>query len=233
MPQHGFLRNNYWKANNSYNTADAAGIEYTLELKNVENSRGEGSPWDATTTEFDCCCNYTIEIGPNKMTTSLAITNTSSNNKPFDFQTLQHTYYLVEGGAAFDPAQCYVKGLSGYSVEDKITNEEYDAGEDPVVLVGNVDRIYNPTQDAAKSVDVTIGVGGSNGIQMKAIGEVDGTGVPVSCVVWNPFKEKAGAMSDFDDPQYVDMICVEPGILNKTTLEAGKTAKLTQIVQVL
>lgn len=230
MPQHGFLRQNYWKASEPYETSDIAGIEYTLELKDVQNARGVGL-WDES-TELDCVCTYKIEIGCNKMTTALMIKNTSSS-KAFDFQTLQHTYYLVNDGAAFDPSQCYVKGLNGYIVDDKITNTEYDAGEEPVVLVGNVDRVYNPKEGSAKSVDVKIGVGGSSTIQMKAIGEVDGKEVPVACVVWNPFKEKAAAMGDFDDPQYVDMICVEPGILNKTSLEVGKTATLTQTVDIM
>ena len=42
MPQHAFLRNNYWKFDESsaYDNTDSAGISLTLDLKDVKNSRG-------------------------------------------------------------------------------------------------------------------------------------------------------------------------------------------------
>jgi glucose-6-phosphate 1-epimerase len=197
MPQHGFLRNNYWKVDESsaYDTADAAGISYTFELKDAKNSRG--GKWDEK-TDLDCSCVFAIKIGADKMETSLEIKNTAS--KPFDFQTLQHTYYLVDGNAALDTSQCYVKGLEGYSVSDKVTKEEYTLGADPVTIGGSVDRIYTPP--AGKGVvDVTIGVGGGKTIKMTATGLLDGSSVPVSCVVWNPHKKNAAKMGDFGDDQ--------------------------------
>ena len=33
----------------------------------------------------------------------------------------------------------------------------------------------------------------------------------IDVVVWNPWQEKAEAMSDFDDSGYNNMVCVEPG----------------------
>lgn len=228
MPQHGFLRNNYWKFDESsaYDNTDSAGISLTLDLKDVKNSRG--GKWDENTT-FDCSCVFSIEIEANKMTTELEIQNTSSNS--FEFQTLQHTYFLVDGGAALDSAQCYVKGLEGYSVVDKITNEEYVLGEDPVVISGNVDRIYTPPAGDKDVVDVDIGVGGGKVVKMTATGMMDGASTPASCVVWNPYKEKAAAMGDFGDDQYVDMICVEPGLLKGLSLQGGKSAKLVQTIE--
>ena len=40
------------------------------------------------------------------------------------------------------------------------------------------------------------------------------TPLPPSCVVWNPWIEKASAMADFDDEGYKEMVCVEPGVIN-------------------
>lgn len=198
MPQHGFLRNNYWKVDESsaYDSESAAGISLTLDLKDVKNSRG--GKWDEN-TKFDCFCVLSIKVEANNMTTELEIKNTSSN--PFEFQTLQHTYFRVEGGAAFDPSQCYVKGLEGYSASDKITNEDYTLGSDPIVLVGNVDRVYTPLADGKDVVSVEVGVGGGKVMKMTASGVCNGAATPVSCVVWNPFKEKAAAMGDFGDEQ--------------------------------
>lgn len=254
MPQHGFLRTNFWKVDESsaYDNADSAGIAYTLALKDVKNSRG--GKWDENSI-FDCSCTYSIKIAGSKMETALEIQNTGEN--PFEFQTLQHTYYLVDGGSAQDSTQCYVKGLEGYVVSDKITDEEYTLGNEPITIPGLVDRVYTPPV-GRDVVDVVIGVGGGKTIKMVSAGKMDGASTPVSCVVWNPYKEKAAAMGDFGDDQvrnsgglfctnsfifphgmlmpfmqYVDMICVEPGLLQNPTLSAGKSACLTQTIELL
>lgn len=197
MPQHGFLRNNVWQVDEEsvYDRQDSAGINYTLTLKDVKNSRG--GKWDEH-TELDCFCVYSIKIEASKMTTTLGIKNISS--KPFDFQTLLHTYYLVDGNAALDASQCYVKGLEGYAVHDKINDEKYKLGGDPVVIDKLTDRVYTPPT-GKDAVAVTIGVGAGKTMHMSATGLVDGATVPVSCVVWNPFKENAAAMGDFGDDQ--------------------------------
>jgi glucose-6-phosphate 1-epimerase len=197
MPQHGFLRANVWTVDESsaYDRADAAGISYTLELKNVKASRG--GKWDQN-TELDCVCVYQIKVEANKMTATLGVKNTGS--KSFDFQTLIHTYYLVDCNAGLDGSQCYVKGLEGYSVDDKVTGEKYMLGKDPVIIVGSTDRVYTPPS-GKNVVDVTIGVGGGKTMKISGTGSVDGTSVPVSCVVWNPFKENAAKMGDFADDQ--------------------------------
>ena len=110
MPQHGFLRTNFWKADDSsvYDNEEGAGITYTLDLKEVKNSRG--GKWDEN-TQFDCSCLYHVKINSKSITTRLEIKNTG--DKQFPFQTLLHTYYLVDGNAALDGSKCYVKGLEG------------------------------------------------------------------------------------------------------------------------
>ena len=112
MPQHGFLRTNFWKADESsaYDNEDGAGISYKLQLKDVKNSRG--GVW-GDDTEYDCSFSYNIKIGAKTITTCLEITNTG--NKSFQFQTLLHTYYHVGGNDALDGSKCYVKGLEGTS----------------------------------------------------------------------------------------------------------------------
>lgn len=227
MPQHGFLRNNFWKVDESsaYDNESGAGISLTLDLKDAKNSRG--GKWDENTT-LDCTATFTIKVEASKMTTELEITN--SAGEKFNFQTLQHTYFRVEDGAAYNGEECYVKGLEGYAVSDKITNEEYTLGTDPIVLEGNVDRVYTPP-NGKDVVSVNIGVGGGKVMKLTAFGTCGDSAAPVSCVVWNPFNEKAAAMSDFGNDQFVEMICVEPGILGTASLEAGKSAKLTQVIE--
>jgi len=231
MPQHGFLRTNFWKVEESsaFDNESEAGIRYSLALKDVKNSRG--GQWDEN-TEFDCTCDYTVRIDGTKMTTSLEIKNTGS--KAFEFQTLQHTYLQVEGKSAQDPTQCYVEGLEGYGVVDKITNTEYSWEKKAVTIPDNVDRVYNPPADKVSSnLSVTVAVGEGKKVKITGKGLLEGNQAPVSCVIWNPYKDKAAAMGDFGDDQYVDMICVEPGLLSGSTLEPGKRGSLTQVIEML
>jgi glucose-6-phosphate 1-epimerase len=106
------------------------------------------------------------------------------------------------------------------------------ASSHPIVIANETDRVYRAP--AEKTVlDVTIGVGDDKIMKLTAFGSIGGNAEPVSCVVWNPYIEKAKGMSDFGDDEYKEMICVEPGLLGEPSLEGGNTAKLSQTLQML
>mmetsp|Transcript_10482 Transcript_10482/g.15003 ORF Transcript_10482/g.15003 Transcript_10482/m.15003 type:complete len:323 (+) Transcript_10482:43-1011(+) len=228
-PQHGFLRRNKWKVveGSQFDTDDSAGVSLELELKDVTVARGDGT-WGNDTT-LNCKCVYTVKIDANSMTNTLAMENLGS--EAFDFQVLLHTYYLVAMGKALDHELCNVKGFEGYLVDDKVSGETYTLGSDPVTIPEVIiDRVYTPPSGKI-DLNLTIAAGTDNMVELKANGDVDGTAVPVSGVVWNPHKIKAEAMGDFGSDQYNDMICVEPGLLsNVPKLEGGKIATFTQVM---
>jgi glucose-6-phosphate 1-epimerase len=227
MPQHGYARRNNWDHVRDYDDAESAGIVFRLELNKASDGRGEHNIWQPG-SDCDCTLVLTVDFTGKTIATTLTIENTG--HRAFPFQALLHTYYKVENGAALQNDQCFVNGLEGYTVSDKVTPvAPYTADATPITIAGEVDRVYDPPADK-KVVDVSIGVGnGHQTVSMTAEGMVDGKSVPVSCVVWNPFVEKAAGMSDFGNEEYHDMICVEPGILDRNTLlEGGKVATLTQ-----
>ena len=232
MPQHGFSRRNVWTETKTWDESGSAGCSYELNFPDdVSDGRGKSNPWEGD--DLKCTLVLECDFNGDTMTTSMKMKNTGS--KTFPFQSLLHTYYQVAGSAALDGTQCYVKGLRGYTCKDKVTKEaDYTLGADPVTISCATDRVYTPPS-GKNVVDVTIGVGNSKRLNLKAMGSVDGVEVPTSCVVWNPFKEGAAAMGDFGDTQYNDMICVEPGLLNGATtpdIAPGTEAILTQIVKV-
>jgi glucose-6-phosphate 1-epimerase len=234
MPQHGFLRKNVWQCETSsrYDKQEAAGMEFTLQLKDVDDGRGEGNPWNKNKPEYDCTVVLAIKVEPSQLTTTLTVKNTGT--KAFPFQALFHTYYQVDEHAALNSAKCYVKGLEAYQVEDKISGASYIQGSDPVTIQGNVDHVYTPPADHQKKdkLSVTIGVGPPcKTMQMTAHGTVGGKTVPTSCVVWNPHQIKAEEMGDFGSDQYVDMICVEPGLLGPNVLEVGLSGQFVQMMR--
>ncbi|KAL7542104.1 hypothetical protein ACHAXR_011516 [Thalassiosira sp. AJA248-18] len=231
MPQHGFLRNNYWKevSGSQFDDDDSAGISMELALKDVVNSRG--GKWD-TDTKLDAKCTYTVKINGNGFTTTISMENLGEDT--WDFQVLLHNYFLVQDRMALDGEQCNVKGLEGYTVSDKVSGEDYVLGGESVTIPDVIiDRVYTPPKDKM-DLSVIIAAGPSNNLSLTASGEVNGEKVPVSGVVWNPHEEKAKGMGDFGDDQYVDMICVEPGLLSDVpSLEGGKKASFTQVITCL
>lgn len=238
MPHHGFARRNTWKVKEgSVHDEEAhAGVTFTLDLEDASDGRGEKNLWCPSQAKTDgtaCRLVCDIKVDGISLTTNLVAENTGKD--AFDFNMLQHTYFAVDGGDAQDADQCYVHGLGGYSVIDKVdssnngSTQSYDE-DGGVTLAGEVDRVFiHP--ESHNAVHVKIGVGNNKVVKMEAYGEVDDSPIPVSCVVWNPYKEKAAAMGDFGDDEYEDMICVEPGLLgHQPVVPPGKEARLTQII---
>lgn len=219
MPQHGYARRNVWTCVKEYDTEAAAGAVWELDPSAVKDGLG-------SQTVSPCTLRYTVEFSAKQITTTITVCNTTA---AVPFQTLLHTYYTVEN--ALDATQCFVKGLQGYAVTDKVSPSIVGPiGEAIVAIKAETDCIYSPPA-GTKDVEVTIGTGKGRTVSMVAKGVVNGESVPVSCVVWNPYIEKAAALGDFGNEEYKTMICVEPGILgDDAVVAAGKEASLTQII---
>jgi glucose-6-phosphate 1-epimerase len=244
VPQHGFARNNKWTLVGRPTidfSVGTVGATFRLDLKDVSNGRGTDNPWE-TDAVYDVRMELTVEIHENgALTTELAVHN--AGRAAFEFQALFHTYYRVSGGAALDPKLTFVHGLGGYAALDQLTSQTKVLGADEsVTIASEVDRIHTPP-DSKSAANVVIGVGGDadgkDVVEMKCEATIrtagrhgdsaGSTAVPVSVVVWNPYVDKAAAMGDFGNDEYVDMICVEPGILQRhVVLEPGQVATLRQ-----
>lgn len=229
MPQHGFARRNRWTFLDSYDTKESAGARYELKFCDVKDGLGDSNDW--ANEKYDCTLVCTLDCNASQVTTSLEIQNTGS--AAFPFQALLHTYYSVAGKAALQPGKCFVSGLAGYTVADKVTKAaETVSDAEAITITGEVDRVYDPP-NGTTSANVRIHAGEGASVELTATGTLDDVALPISCVVWNPFIEKAKGLSDFGDEEYFEMICVEPGILkDSVVLDPGKTARLTQHIKV-
>jgi len=92
-----------------------------------------------------------------------------------------------------------VRGLEGISGWDQLTTTDI-TGSDVISFEKNVDTIYKNTE---KQITISSDLG-SLVLHRKDLPDV---------VVWNPWSEKAKAMSDFDDDGFKRMVCVEPGFV--------------------
>ena len=237
MPSHGFLRCNYWQTltDTVYDNDNEAGCEFKLELKDAKSETRGDSIWAARDGDgddkVDCTVLFKVVVKPTSLTTTLTIQNTGS--KSFDYQTLLHTYYKINGSKALCKTSCNVVGLEGYSVDDKITNEKSTQDSTPIAIDREVDRIYTPTDSTSNNLNVIICTGDDGSkVGLKATcKDHDEKEVPVSVVVWNPFVDKAKRLGDFDDDEYHDMLCVEPGILSGNEgIAPGKSVSFEQVI---
>jgi len=228
MPQHGFARNNWWTLGPIVHTENASSVSYHLDLDQVTEARGSNNPWE-TNDLYNVRLELTVTISGDSLTTVLQVQNTGVTD--FAFQALFHTYYAVSGHAALNSQECFVRGLQGYSAYDQVGKCNTLVGSDPITVAGELDSIHTPPSDCP-TASVEIGVGGGRTVSLTCVGTVNGVATPISVVVWNPHVEKAASMNDFGDDQYLDMICVEPGLLSRPLLSSGAVAVLKQIIRV-
>uniref|UniRef100_A0A7R9UBK7 glucose-6-phosphate 1-epimerase n=1 Tax=Pinguiococcus pyrenoidosus TaxID=172671 RepID=A0A7R9UBK7_9STRA len=217
MAQHGFVRNSKWNFAGSTTEGDELVSSFVITH---EDATHEAWPYKYE-LQFD------VRLAPESLTTVLNIKNTG--DEEFGFQCLQHPYFNVG-----DITETRVIGFQGCSYFDKVTGELTNPIEETrevVDVTQETDRIFCapipdpilvkcPAGDFEVSKSAKIVEGASEG--------------PLSpdTVFWNPWIDTAAGMSDFNNDGYLEMLCVEPGLVNgKTQLPPGAIASLTQVVR--
>jgi glucose-6-phosphate 1-epimerase len=136
----------------------------------------------------------------------LLVTNT--DDKPFQFQTALHTYFRIG-----DIHKTYVKGLQGVELIDSLREKAHETEtRDAIGFDQEVDRIYIKTPEHVWIDDQA----NSRIIDIRKQNMAD-------VVVWNPWIEKSKRMADYGDDEYLEMVCVETGVIeNPVELAPGK-----------
>lgn len=179
-PAHGFARTLEWSVVRTKPTGSAVGL--TLALA-PSNSTRRFFPQD-----FELL--YTITVGAN-LTVSLEIRNRSSAE--FTFEEALHTYLAVG-----DVRQSTIDGLDGRTFIDKTAGGSRTRQFGSVHIERETDRVYLDTTDNVRVTDPVL--------RRQLL--VSKTGSQ-STVVWNPWIEKAKALSDFGDDEWPKMLCIE------------------------
>jgi D-hexose-6-phosphate mutarotase len=135
-----------------YNTEECAGVRFGLNLANVQDGLGSDNDW--VNDRYSCTLVLTVEFTARTMTTTLEIQNTGTI--AFPFQALQNMYFHIVDQAALQPDKCFVTGLKGYTVSDKVTKAQPHVNEmEKIVIDGEVDQVYDPLQNGLKN-DVNV-----------------------------------------------------------------------------
>jgi len=140
-----------------------------------------------------------------------------NRDKPFTFTTALHTYFKIK-----DVHSISVHGLKGISYIDKVSSgKKVEETSDDIQLTGETDRVYEHVKHDVKMNSK------DDSILLKRHNFPD-------VVVWNLWSEKAKAMADMGDDDWVGFICAEAAATSTPiTLEAGHNWKAWQEISKL
>lgn len=220
LPQHGFARNSRWEflgksssesgpISKSGNGDDCVKLDFGLFSSKL-------SPEARKAWGYDFGLIYSVTLGIDSLQTMLNVRN--EGDKAFEFQMLLHSYFRVK-----DISKTSLTGLLGTAYIDKVldatTNTESSSS---LSITGEVDRVYQKIgQDTTTIIEDS---------QPRLDIVRDNLS---DTVVWNPWREKAKAMSDFaPDDGFKSMVCVEVGSVRAwQMLEGGETFEAGQILK--
>ena len=201
---HGVARLSEWELSETAAAPDGSvKVVFTLP-SNILMQAG----WPAATVTF------TVTIAET-LTMELSVANVTTQD--FIFEACLHTYFHIG-----DIAQVSIAGLKGLTYLDKVDNfARKQEATDAVKISSEVDRVYLNSTGTVKVHDA----------KLRRTLTVEKSG-SASTVVWNPWIEKAKAMSDFVPDEYKEMICVEGGNVgdSKVTISPGKSATLKVVL---
>lgn len=193
LPRHGFARDRAWTWVEGAQRGDV--VIGVLRLTDDEATR---AIWPH---RFEA--ELSFSLSGLQLDVELAVTNTG--DAPFDFSAALHSYLRVD-----DVRRARLGGLYGVRYVDQVNGTEQHQEMDPFSFAGEIDRIYF---DAAGPLSLATAMGRMT-ITREGFGDV---------VVWNPGPEKAAAMADLPDDDWLRLLCVEAAVIgNPVTLAPGQ-----------
>lgn len=204
-PQHGFVRARRWTVAASCRTTHAT--ELVLETATT--------PADASLWPHHAEARLRLVAGA---TLRLELTTRNTGSEAFELTQALHSYFRVS-----DIAQVEVCGFEGLDYLDKLDGYARRQQAGPIVINGEIDRIYLGHTGPAVIRDAALG----RGIVVTKSGSA-------SSVVWNPWEERAKDFGDIPETEYRRMVCVETANAGDdiVRIEPGQEHTLTAELQV-
>ncbi|KAJ3116636.1 hypothetical protein HK098_006527 [Nowakowskiella sp. JEL0407] len=228
LPQHGFARNSKWTfVGLTFENANESTAVFSLTPEGVPAELSELWP-------FGFKLFYTVSLlsSPARLRTSLRVVNTDS--KEWEFTALLHTYFKVD-----DITKVGVSGLQSTTYFDKPTQTHITEESSRVTINSEVDRAYLKVRGEVLVDQLVTATVERHGIKFNEEGLVGLLKIRKSSsmsdvVVWNLWEEKAKAMADMGDEDYLRYICVEVGAVEPfIKLGPGESWEGFQIVEAI
>ncbi|UIZ29727.1 hypothetical protein KXD40_003054 [Peronospora effusa] len=226
FPNQGFASTTDWTLVSSKNSTEEK--IPSMATFTMESSDATRAIWPV-----DFKLEYVVELYANELTTALYVTNTFTEQ--IKFQALLHNYLWVDDvrnkGAV-------VSGLEGVNYFDQVAQVNKTESRKYIDFAAETDNVYRNAPDM-----VQVLIDGTNTVQrsvsVRKEGSISSTDsqevlkTETDFVVWNPWVNRAEAMQDFNNEEYINMVAVEPGRVSEMQpLLAGKTYTLKQSIAV-
>jgi glucose-6-phosphate 1-epimerase len=186
LPRHGFVRTRSWQLARA-----EAGDGDALAVLELTDDHSTRALWPhAFALELTVC------VRGERLDVELAVTNTGED--PFAFMAALHTYL---GVAEVEAAR--LTGLTGCRYEDFTRGSTHVDEADAVRVGDEIDRIY-------------FGVGAPLLLtEAQRRLRIEAAHFP-EVVVWNPWQEKAAAMTDLAPGDFRRFLCVEAALIEQS-----------------
>jgi glucose-6-phosphate 1-epimerase len=204
-PAHGFVRTKAWQLESIAKVGGAVTVSMF-----TESNEGTKRWWPA-----DFRLVHRATFG-RELSLELVVTNTGRTS--LRFEEALHTYYRVR-----NIEKTRVRGLDGVHYLDKTDRNEEKTQQGEIVIVSETDRVYLNTRDAIELDDPVLHR------RTRVTKENSRT-----TVVWNPWVQKARALSDLGDEEWMQMICIETSNVSDfaVDLAPGQQHKMKALVRV-
>lgn len=180
-PAHGFARTQNWEFGELYEAADR--VELSMVLRATQSNQ---TIWRG---EADVTARWIMTA--NSLTVSLTTRNTGRD--PVAITQALHTYFPTS-----DIHQTRLGGLHRQSYLDTLDNWRRKTQSRSVSFTAETDRIYYTSPDGHHLSLTT----------PEHTTRIDASGSQ-SCIVWNPWIEKASRLSQFANNAWQRMVCAE------------------------
>ncbi|MCE9612565.1 MAG: D-hexose-6-phosphate mutarotase [Chthoniobacter sp.] len=206
-PAHGFARTMEWEVE----SLAVDGDQTVLVVLRLGASEATRAHWP-----HEFVLRHHIVIG-SRLVMMLEVENVSG--EPFQFEEALHTYFAVSNAREFS-----ITGLENAPYLDKADGFRPKVqGPEPLRFTAETDRTFENTRSTCVLDDP--------GAERRIIVEKSGS---ATTVVWNPWIEKAAAMKDFGDDEWMRMACIETANAgaNAITLRAGEKHAMRAVISV-
>lgn len=207
-PMHGFARIAPWRLVEEEAGGDSVRLAWELTNQDVAGAAGA--------EHFTHPFLARLEVAVDE-TATISLTVRNEGSEAFDYEAALHTYLHVG-----DIREAQVLGLDGADYFDKVAKRDHSQ-HGAVRFTGETDRVY-VADGPVRVVDPVLG--------RVLLVEKSGS---ANTVVWNPWIDKAAAMSDFGDQEWPEMVCIEAAAVGERAviLQPGAEHTLSTTIQIL
>jgi glucose-6-phosphate 1-epimerase len=179
-PAHGFARTKAWRLESI--VQDGGAVTVSMFTESDESTK----KWWPADFRLVHRATFGRELG-------LELVLTATGTAALHFEEALHAYHRV---GHIEKAR--IQGLDGVQYLDKTERNQKKTQQGEIVIVAETDRVYLNTQDAVELKDPVL--------HRRTRVEKQHSR---TTVVWNPWVQKARALSDLGDDEWMQMICIE------------------------